>query len=680
MPDNGMTALLNLNLVYICASVLSDSPRAAYKYAAIAFLFFSLTRTSSHCSRILSHTIRVNNEKYSTMGLFALAILAGAVGAAHRGLPHESTSPRFVAQLSAWDDSPRGFLFRGDSQRPEVVFHDGLQSPGTNLVSLRRSATSAVHYADGDGARAAEQGADSYLYVVSPEGLANSTAYYYPNTTAPVHEVSTLVVNGSLGPETIVGVYTFRALPDEQYRVQQWLANPNYEYQDRSPYASHGRSCLEWACPRARHLASTLCSGIVSCFRSRGPELEPRAYLEESQEVHMLYPRRVQCVSKQVMKQLLPAEDAKSPVAAHQPGPQTGSIVKHAEEISQKEFDRLVKQHKLDGVVAKVSKTGSDARKLFAEYQPLSEKSPKLRPALGALAKGSLAVLAGGAWVADVVDAFVHNVTALRRVNAVAQGVPLAGCATAVAAGVESKESAAALGVDAGFCFLGDAFLLSGALAPVGVLVHLLRAALHLYGPPPEPPSLEEMKKSRDEQWQDYLKKGLFTYVYSHESLRKEGNFASKLEYAFAAEDIMVISEGAQEIGVLQATSQAAGPDEDNKQAQAGSQNATEGIRRAISDEIRRRRQEALLDLPAMIVDKSAASMKATAKELNDKLAKDLISHETLVKYTGLEVEKHVPDQGRRPSQEARIESLKKKMASVGEDLEKDKPADSELV
>ncbi|KID64114.1 Heat-labile enterotoxin, A chain, partial [Metarhizium brunneum ARSEF 3297] len=346
-----------------------------------------------------------------------------------------------------------------------------------------------------------------------------------------------------------------------------------------------------------------------------------------------------------------------------------GEVADIAEKVSQDEFAKLVKKFKLTRVVERWLMSIPDARKRLLNYKPLGPKSPKLRAGsggtAGSLAIGAIGAIGAAAWVGGVVAAFVRDASALDRAAAVTSIIPLAGCITGLAAEENRGEISASSGVDSTMCFLGDALILGG-LAPIGVVVHLARLLVQTFTPPPKPPTKEEMQSLRDTQWQGFTKNSLYTYIYSHAYLYPSGSFANKLENALAIEAMMVISEGAQSIGALNASSRVPDSNSDQELLQGNSQEAAEKIREAISVEITGRQQRFLLGLPAVLRSNSTALLKTTAEQFNDNFVKKVTSRETVDRYRSFQEN---PSPGGRLPGRSRQQFLVKLMDGIGKHL-----------
>ncbi|KHO10875.1 hypothetical protein MAA_11556 [Metarhizium robertsii ARSEF 23] len=592
------------------------------------------------------------------MRFFASAVVVGACAAGHSKL--DQITP---LSISMSDHGTKQFLFYIDSQSPDITFNDGLKPNRgrhllddfeTGLVSRTRRDTTAIHHATSNNGSVNEQ--PRYIYVLSLEG-SNHTASYGAKTHTGSTETFVPAINGSVKPETIVGAYPFGNLHGGRHVIREWIANPKYEHINTSPYIAQGNSCLARACPGARHLASKTCHSIVSCLIIGGKKLQARGNSQG-----------LQCRLGAV-NNLCALGEALDPVVET---PSTlketsiGEVADIAEKVSQDEFAKLVKKFKLTRVVERWLMSIPDARKRLLNYKPLGPKSPKLRAGSGGTA-GSLAIGAIGAaaWVGGVVAAFVRDASALDRAAAVTSIIPLAGCITGLAAEENKGEISASAGVDSTMCFLGDALILGG-LAPIGVVVHLARLLVQTFTPPPKPPTKEEMQSLRDTQWQGFTKNSLYTYIYSHAYLYPSGSFANKLENALAIEAMMVISEGAQSIGALNASSRVPDSNSDQELLQGNSQEAAEKIREAISVEITGRQQRFLLGLPAVLRSNSTALLKTTAEQFNDNFIKKVTSRETVDRYRSFQEN---PSPGGRLPGRSRQQFLVKLMDGIGKHL-----------
>ncbi|KHN94022.1 uncharacterized protein MAM_08096 [Metarhizium album ARSEF 1941] len=203
----------------------------------------------------------------------ALLSLVGAAAAA----VYPTASPREIANAPMPDDSPRGFLWRGDSRAPEVVFAEGfrpyrvhylLDTSEVKWVSLTRRATTAISYANGHHGAVGASGDEGYVYVVSPEGISGRTAHYLPRIDKSNAWKYELAVEGEVPSETIVGAYFFQNLKGARPKLQRWIANPGYKYAAQSPFTPRGTSCWARSCSAVSHFVSTVCSSI-NCFKRR---------------------------------------------------------------------------------------------------------------------------------------------------------------------------------------------------------------------------------------------------------------------------------------------------------------------------------------------------------------------------------------------------------------------------
>ncbi|KID82824.1 Heat-labile enterotoxin, A chain [Metarhizium guizhouense ARSEF 977] len=460
--------------------------------------------------------------------------------------------PELVAQLHTRDQSPKGFLFRGDSQSPNITFKKGWH-PDTSRkraytgragsVSLTRHVSFAVHDAKTNHGRAEETQGDAFLYILSPQGIRHHSADFHPEVAIHDEQTFQLAVNGSIGPETVVGAYLLRKRDQDGHSIQEWIANPGYKYSEASPYAADAWSCLARACSDARHFASQVCNSTLSCLS------------EELCDPPLLYSR--ECVPKEAAGAGLEVESSSSTKAV---AANADDAAKVAEKVSSEEFTKLVDKYKLTPVLEKWSMSIPDARQKLLGYKPLEASSLRLRPALGGVthavkgaAMKSLAAAGAAFWIHGIVEAFTDDASDVEKASAVTAIVPLVGCGVDIAADVEKGEDLAYHSVDAALCFIGDALLLTRVGAPFGLLVHLSRIILALgyfllpsiLPAVPVLPTVEQYQRARDEIWQNFIREQLFVYIYSHKKVYPKKNFAKKLEGLLTVDVIAVISEGA---------------------------------------------------------------------------------------------------------------------------------------
>ncbi|KAF4505951.1 hypothetical protein G6O67_007846 [Ophiocordyceps sinensis] len=292
-----------------------------------------------------------------------------------------------------------------------------------------------------------------------------------------------------------------------------------------------------------------------------------------------------------------------------------------AKRVSENEFAKLVARNKhtakLTVEAQKWSKplSLSELRTLLPGYQPFSPNTPKLRLGHGlAASPKSGQVLGGALWISGVVRAFATDVSLADRLTAVSAILPFVGCAVQTAA--DAVERGQMDGLDGVLCLLGDALMLGGATAPFGFAVHVARAIVQLFKPPPELPTKEEMQTARNKHWQDFLENRLYSFLYSHRIHHPKQEFANKLSSCLAMEALAVLSQGAQAIGALNASSQYANPD-NASQLLSGTREAIDGIRATTLADISRRQRQFLINITSVLKDDAAFSLKSAADEYN---------------------------------------------------------------
>ncbi len=326
------------------------------------------------------------------------------------------------------------------------------------------------------------------------------------------------------------------------------------------------------------------------------------------------------------------------------PSSKLGQAAELAETISEKEFVELASKRGLTTLAKeKWSMSLSDVRTSL-KYERLTPASPKVSgggfkgPSVGT---GATVVVGGAIWVYGVVDAFTHNVTALDRAAAVTAIIPFVGCAVQTAA---EAEKGGVDGLDSALCFLGDGLLLTPAF-PIGIAIHVVRAVISFFKPPPVP-TLEDMQSARDKTWNRFLDDDIYTYIYSHPSYNEvtdhprrsqEKTFREKLESAFAIEELAVLSHGAQTIGAATASAQdaleASASPEEKAEVENGILAAKQQLQTATFKEVVRRQRQLLLNLPKALKDSHAISLQPTADQYNKDFIDNLISEKMVNKY-----------------------------------------------
>lgn len=122
----------------------------------------------------------------------------------------------------------------------------------------------------------------------------------------------------------------------------------------------------------------------------------------------------------------------------------------------------------------------------------------------------------------------------------------------------------------------------------------------------------------------------------------------------------MVISEGGQAVGALNASSQVPDSSPDQEILQSNSQEAAEEIRETA------RQQRLLLGLPAVIRSNSTALLKTTAEQFNDNFIKKFTSKETDDRYRGSQEN---PSPGGKLPGNSRQQYLVKLIDGIGQHL-----------
>ncbi|KAK9438336.1 Heat-labile enterotoxin, A chain [Metarhizium brunneum] len=237
--------------------------------------------------------------------------------------------------------------------------------------------------------------------------------------------------------------------------------------------------------------------------------------------------------------------------------PRWTEAAKKAEKVSEKEFAELATRHKYSKIPwewkAKGVKSLPEARTKMLNYGPL-KSLPKL-PSLS----GAAGAIGGALWVGGMVHAFTTDSTSLDRAAAMTAIIPFVGCGVHTAAAVENKENTAVVGIDSALCLIGDTLILSG-FFPIGLLVHLARFIVQLFAPP-KPPTRQEALQARDNLWTKFLHDHVYRYIYSHIYHSPQQDFAFKLNNTLAVIACDVLSEAAQVIGALNASSEASESD-----------------------------------------------------------------------------------------------------------------------
>lgn len=320
----------------------------------------------------------------------------------------------------------------------------------------------------------------------------------------------------------------------------------------------------------------------------------------------------------------------------------TGRFVERANranQVSSEEFEKAIGERlpKIpDSWLKNGVKTFHEAREQIG-YKPMEPTSPDLVPGRGGKVSGALGKLAGAAggalWVNGIVQAFRTNSTDLDKAAAFTAIVPFIGCGVTTAAGAEKGHDIDLVTVDAVLCGIADV-LLFGPLAPFGFALHFVRFVMSFFPHPPEPPTFEEMRESRDDSWTEALGR-VYGTVYSNSRTDPTQSFAAKLESVFAIDTVSVLSEAAGTIGALNASGSpdlyhpsALGEGEtvDLAVLEKGTLQAIHKIRADRWNVVARRQREFLLDIPQEFANGTAFSLSELSKKVNDEFIEHINS------------------------------------------------------
>ncbi|KAM3539548.1 hypothetical protein ARSEF1564_007544 [Beauveria bassiana] len=320
---------------------------------------------------------------------------------------------------------------------------------------------------------------------------------------------------------------------------------------------------------------------------------------------------------------------------------QRAQLVAVAERISEKEFTNMAGKTGLKAIIERRWNKGlSEVRTKVLGYKKLSIQSVKLNPKGVALkvGTGGLAAVGVGLWIHGMVDAFTTESTDWDKTAAVTAIIPFVGCGTNLLAQAEKANANGVLiGVDTTLCLLGDALLLGGWTAPIGILVHLSRFLIQFFAPPPSLPSYEEIREMRDKPWQSFLDQHLTNSLASK-------SWRDKLEGAVSIEALGIWSQAADRIGLIEAGNQtvfnasmsADQPDiKELSLVQDDSQTSIEQIREQAEAEIVRRQRLYLLGLPKTLREDFANSMKAIADQYNQDFISKITAQDMIERYPG---------------------------------------------
>ncbi|KFG81441.1 hypothetical protein MANI_024592 [Metarhizium anisopliae] len=567
---------------------------------------------------------------------------SAAVGISEQNTPNilkrqSSPVPQTISAEKAAKIASRGgqsgIFYRGDSRPPSEIFKTGFAPQGADkslqrhlnfagdsgYVSLTRSVTTAEKYAFG---RSAAQNKIGYIYVVAPVNVPDG--YWIPGiyTKDPaVRFNQEFAVGGAVKGSSISHVY--QVSRDDPSKWLKKIKNQDYELR---------------SLPRCIIMKRAICDPVKSMqehgFRVPGQGGDAPGNTGPGEKA-------------KPGKGGLEGEGVKSPSSAGKDAatPKQAEMAKRANTISAQEFDQSVKR--LRGVpqawVEKGVASFQDARTKILKYTPLEPGSPRLRVGSGGVkASNGMLIKGGGAvggalWVTGVVYAFVTNSTTLDRAAALTAIIPFIGCAVNAAAALEKDEKVELVVLDAVLCNIADV-LLFGPLAPVGVAIHVFRAIKAFFHAPPTAPTHEEMEQRRDDAWRQWLK-SVFAYIYSHPYTYSEQSFALKLESTLNIDALSVLSEAAESIGALNASSSAdlydaaSDGELDLAMLETGSREAMEAIRADQWKVIARRQRDYLLGIPDKFTNGTAMSLKETAERFNRQFVQDINSQEFFDNY-----------------------------------------------
>ncbi|KJZ74539.1 hypothetical protein HIM_06135 [Hirsutella minnesotensis 3608] len=315
-------------------------------------------------------------------------------------------------------------------------------------------------------------------------------------------------------------------------------------------------------------------------------------------------------------------------------------VAAEANSVSKRKFTELVEEYKLKPVFERWGKTPDQVRIDTLRYEPLRPDSPILRQIGdsktgldfrklgGNVAKGfALDIVMS---VPEIVDAFSTDKTDAQRTAALTSWIPIVGCTTQAIAKVDSG---GAIEFDNALCVLGDALMVSGSLAPLGILVHLIRFIASVFSPPPALPKLDEVKKQRDEAWKQVLRENIYTKLYDN----GDTGFGNKLKTRLASDAATILSNGADVLGVFEATSAVANKNanaaEEREEIKRGAEKATDAVRDTMQANVTRLHRNYLISLPASLHANQVVSLKSFADGFSGMFNKQLTSDDTVKKY-----------------------------------------------
>lgn len=509
---------------------------------------------------------------------------------------YPSMSAKDASTKTMKGTSTKGRFFRGDARSPDVVFKEGFKPRGSNFniedhfspgfgkpsgyVSLSRSFNVAKSFAKTNVNSITEL---RYIYVLTPEYIPRGywmldvpwKIKYAPQALDKLAEELEFAAAGDIPPEAIAGVY------EKPQGTGSWKWKPN---PDAATEINPSKG--------------------LSCF---GRKRDLCEFMEDVEPVGTEVEGGLEGGEKELQELAVSAEKA-----------------------SEEEFTELMVANKLTPRVSKLKLGLKDIRARMLGYKPLRPESPALRPGKLGSMPGTSAFASAGVLafmvIPNIALSFIRNGTAWDKAVAFTAFIPIVGCSTQLAAAIDRDQVDVA---DTVLCYLGDLLILGGTTAPLGILVHLARILLQAFKPGKKLPTKEEMKAKRDKPWQDLLNDKLYKSIY-------EG-WADKLDISLALEASAVLSEGAQHIGAIKASSavaaEAAESSENKTLIQQGADKSIQKIRHAIDREQYRKQRKYLLGLPQTILDDKTESLRQMAAKYNKDFCDSIISFDNFKQY-----------------------------------------------
>ncbi|KYK53973.1 hypothetical protein DCS_05922 [Drechmeria coniospora] len=301
------------------------------------------------------------------------------------------------------------------------------------------------------------------------------------------------------------------------------------------------------------------------------------------------------------------------------------------EKASRQEFKELAVRYRLGSVVGKHFHMDlATFRSDKLRYRPFGAArigaSPKLGTKALKSAGTSLKMLGAGLYLHGVIEAFTHQTSAIDRVAAVTAIVPLVGCATSLAASGSHEAIGSFEAVDTFFCVAGDVLLFTP-YAPAGLAIHISRFFIGLVRYLASGSSAERLRaatRARDDAWRMFLDEGLYRTLSSDE-------FGRKLGSVLAVESLAFLSEGAQTIGIFEASRQHSmtltNDTVEQGQLEDFFQNVTANVRSRLSAEVVARQREVLFELIEKARDQhEQGSARAYAESFNEQFISEKLA------------------------------------------------------